>query len=103
MGSLLLPKGLTNPACWVTCLQAQTAKDVAPKPKSSGDKPLHDVVAGALARAISQATIHPIDTLKVRMQAGAKAATSGEARPPPSSHGLAKSGCGVGSLGARRK
>jgi solute carrier family 25 S-adenosylmethionine transporter 26 len=28
-----------------------------------------DVVAGALARALSQSTIHPLDTLKVRMQA----------------------------------
>jgi solute carrier family 25 S-adenosylmethionine transporter 26 len=37
-------------------------------------KPASDVLAGALARALSQSTIHPLDTLKVRMQA----------RPPPS-------------------
>lgn len=34
------------------------------------DKPAHDVVAGAMARAASQSTIHPLDTMKVRMQAG---------------------------------
>lgn len=37
-------------------------------------KPATDVLAGALARALSQSTIHPLDTLKVRLQA----------RPPPS-------------------
>lgn len=31
-------------------------------------KPASDVFAGALARAASQSTIHPLDTLKVRMQ-----------------------------------
>jgi solute carrier family 25 S-adenosylmethionine transporter 26 len=28
------------------------------------------VIAGAMARAASQSTIHPLDTMKVRMQAG---------------------------------
>jgi len=37
-------------------------------------KPLSDVLAGALARAGSQSTIHPLDTIKVKMQAGAQAA-----------------------------
>jgi len=31
-------------------------------------KPASDVLAGAMARAASQSTIHPLDTLKVRMQ-----------------------------------
>eukprot|EP01023_Acetabularia_acetabulum_P042119 TRINITY_DN413_c0_g2_i1.p1 TRINITY_DN413_c0_g2~~TRINITY_DN413_c0_g2_i1.p1 ORF type:complete len:351 (-),score=82.27 TRINITY_DN413_c0_g2_i1:1042-2094(-) len=31
-------------------------------------KPIQDVLAGAFARAASQSTIHPIDTLKVRLQ-----------------------------------
>ena len=31
-------------------------------------KPVTDVFAGAVARAASQSTIHPIDTLKVRLQ-----------------------------------
>ena len=29
-------------------------------------KPASDVLAGAMARAASQSTIHPLDTLKVR-------------------------------------
>lgn len=33
-------------------------------------KPASDVLAGAVARAASQGTIHPLDTLKVRMQHG---------------------------------
>ncbi|KAK9863434.1 hypothetical protein WJX84_004136 [Apatococcus fuscideae] len=32
-------------------------------------KPASDVIAGAMARAASQSTIHPLDTLKVRLQA----------------------------------
>ncbi len=66
-------------------MQAQTSADaVAPKAAPSGsDKPIHDVLAGALARAISQGTIHPIDTLKVRMQAGTKyVVTGGFVRKP---------------------
>jgi hypothetical protein len=51
-------------------------------------KPATDVLAGALARALSQSTIHPLDTLKVRMQAGARAA----APPVPTSKGLSKFG-----------
>merc|ERR1719506_2288221 len=37
---------------------------------SSKAKPLNDTIAGALARAASQSTIHPLDTVKVQMQAG---------------------------------
>mmetsp|Transcript_760 Transcript_760/g.2286 ORF Transcript_760/g.2286 Transcript_760/m.2286 type:complete len:407 (+) Transcript_760:1173-2393(+) len=53
-------------------------------------KPASDVAAGAIARAASQSTIHPLDTLKVRMQAGgAKKAVAGLSKmgqllPPPS-------------------
>jgi len=43
-----------------------TAAKEAPKLR-----PAIDVVAGGLARAMSQTTIHPLDTLKVRMQAPA--------------------------------
>lgn len=39
-------------------------------PPQPDTKPAHDVVAGAVARAASQSTIHPLDTMKVRMQAG---------------------------------
>lgn len=45
-----------------------TIPDAPPPPPS---KPASDVLAGATARAASQATIHPLDTLKVRMQANA--------------------------------
>ncbi|GBF92137.1 mitochondrial carrier protein [Raphidocelis subcapitata] len=47
-------------------------------PPPPPDKPAHDVVAGAMARAASQSTIHPIDTMKVRMQtSGLRAAGAG--------------------------
>jgi len=39
-------------------------------------KPLSDILAGALARAGSQSTIHPLDTIKVKMQAGVQAAAA---------------------------
>lgn len=39
-------------------------------PQAAQLKPLSDVLAGALARAASQSTIHPLDTMKVRIQAG---------------------------------
>lgn len=44
-----------------------------PPPPSNAEKPLNDVVAGAMARAASQGTIHPLDTLKVQMQVGKRA------------------------------
>lgn len=44
--------------------------ETAPSETKSGAKPLSDTVAGALARAASQSTIHPLDTVKVQMQAG---------------------------------
>lgn len=51
------------------------------------DKPAHDVVAGAMARAASQSTIHPLDTMKVRMQAGnaAQSNSTAAARAVPQS------------------
>lgn len=42
----------------------------APPPPNGAEKPANDVFAGAMARAASQSTIHPLDTMKVRMQAG---------------------------------
>ncbi|GAX74200.1 hypothetical protein CEUSTIGMA_g1649.t1 [Chlamydomonas eustigma] len=48
--------------------------------KSNQEKTITDVIAGALARAASQSTIHPLDTLKVRIQAGrGRAGTSNSA------------------------
>lgn len=46
-----------------------TVPDAPPQPPS---KPASDVMAGAIARAASQSTIHPLDTLKVRMQTSGK-------------------------------
>lgn len=49
----------------------------APPPPSQpkvDTKPASDVIAGAMARAASQSTIHPLDTLKVRLQTNHTAA-----------------------------
>lgn len=56
-------------------------------------KPASDIVAGAVARAASQGTIHPLDTLKVRMQAkgsGMRGPLSkfGRLVPPPGAQSL---------------
>ena len=45
-------------------------------------KPASDVLAGAVARAASQGTIHPLDTLKVRMQHGPPMSKIGKLIPP---------------------
>lgn len=50
---------------------------VASAPAKAATKPASDVIAGALARAASQSTIHPLDTLKVRLQARRGAAPQG--------------------------
>ncbi|KXZ47855.1 hypothetical protein GPECTOR_32g467 [Gonium pectorale] len=59
----------------------------SPPPAKVPLKPASDVFAGALARAASQSTIHPLDTLKVRLQTNR--ARSAAAPPPP---GLSKIG-----------
>ena len=48
---------------WVRTKQHWAALQVDMKPAS-------DVIAGAMARAASQGTIHPLDTLKVQLQSG---------------------------------
>lgn len=65
-----------------------------PPPPPPADKPAHDVVAGAMARAASQSTIHPLDTMKVRMQTGKAAAAGATIQPslplkPPKANPLA--------------
>lgn len=50
-------------------------------------KPMSDVFCGALARAASQSTIHPLDTLKVRLQTKGALAQASSAVP-----GLSKIG-----------
>ena len=44
--------------------------------------PVNDVIAGATARAASQSTIHPLDTVKVRMQAALKGNNPAPAKAP---------------------
>lgn len=56
-------------------------------------KPASDVLAGAVARAASQGTIHPLDTLKVRLQTG------GGLAPP----GVSKIGQLMPPVGAQAK
>ncbi|EIE24932.1 mitochondrial carrier [Coccomyxa subellipsoidea C-169] len=46
-------------------------------------KPASDILAGAVARAASQGTIHPLDTLKVRMQAEGGLSKYAKLVPPP--------------------
>lgn len=81
-----------------------TVPDAPPPPTLS--KPASDVVAGAMARAASQSTIHPLDTLKVRMQTSGKPVKGlskfGKLVPPSGSKGALKAakvlGSGVASL-----
>jgi hypothetical protein len=49
----------------------------APPAAPPDQKPVHDVMAGAMARAASQGTIHPLDTLKVQMQIGKRSPAAG--------------------------
>ncbi|KAH7621882.1 putative S-adenosylmethionine carrier 2, chloroplastic [Nannochloris sp. 'desiccata'] len=56
-------------------------KSAPPPPPHTDGKPAHDVVAGAVARAASQSTIHPLDTMKVRMQASSATAKAKVAAP----------------------
>jgi hypothetical protein len=62
------------PASSANASLATATTAAAPAKAKPQLKPASDVLAGALARALSQSTIHPLDTLKVRLQA----------RPPPS-------------------
>jgi len=72
---------------------AKTAQAVA------AEKASLDVLAGAAARAASQSTIHPLDTLKVRMQAPARGAPGGVNATPACAGSGSKYGLGAG--GAR--
>ncbi|KAK9794674.1 hypothetical protein WJX73_006307 [Symbiochloris irregularis] len=62
---------------------SSSAPAAPPPPPSKVDaKPATDVLAGAMARAASQGTIHPLDTLKVRMQHGKPLSKIGKLIPP---------------------
>jgi solute carrier family 25 S-adenosylmethionine transporter 26 len=64
-GRLARPQA--TPTCYV-----ETSSLTAVQPAAPAGKALVDILAGAAARAASQSTIHPLDTLKVRMQATAR-------------------------------
>jgi solute carrier family 25 S-adenosylmethionine transporter 26 len=55
-----------------TPVYVQTSGVVTVQPAAPSGRALVDVLAGATARAASQSTIHPLDTLKVRMQSAAR-------------------------------
>lgn len=52
------------PTAWRWCV-----RPVFPQRAQVDLKPASDVLAGAMARAASQSTIHPLDTLKVSARA----------------------------------
>lgn len=94
LGPLTLPRiSLPNPFSWLprprllggrpkrsalastsasiseSMLAGGAAAGASAAPSKVALKPASDVLCGALARAASQSTIHPLDTLKVRLQA----------------------------------
>lgn len=69
----------TAPSAAVPSAAASPSSSSSSKPKLEL-KPASDVLAGAVARAASQSTVHPLDTLKVRMQAADAVAASSSAR-----------------------
>ena len=60
-------------------VEVKLAKGATPPKAAASAKTsaLEETIAGGIARAGSQSTIHPIDTVKVRMQAGTASGTSG--------------------------
>mmetsp|Transcript_30688 Transcript_30688/g.67966 ORF Transcript_30688/g.67966 Transcript_30688/m.67966 type:complete len:398 (+) Transcript_30688:765-1958(+) len=77
----------TSVAISESMLSSPTSVPSAPPASKVPLKPASDVLCGALARAASQSTIHPLDTLKVRLQARRGAGVSST---PPA--GLSKIG-----------
>eukprot|EP00210_Caulerpa_lentillifera_P000655 g632.t1 len=62
--------------------------DTVASPPPPSSKAVSDVLAGATARVASQATVHPLDTLKVRMQTTVRTAKTvkGIGKPLPALH-----------------
>uniref|UniRef100_A0A7S3R8Y8 Mitochondrial carrier protein n=2 Tax=Dunaliella tertiolecta TaxID=3047 RepID=A0A7S3R8Y8_DUNTE len=98
--STRLPSMAQEPEASSSSTQSQQTAGRA-KPAKSKEKTLNDVIAGSMARACSQTTIHPIDTIKVRMQAGNKP-MEGPSTTAGSSRGIRVNAAGVqmqGGLG----
>lgn len=71
----ILRPGRPNSALFAssTAVTAPTVISVPESVPTPPPKPVSEVLAGATARVASQATIHPLDTLKVRLQTTSKA------------------------------
>ncbi|MEW5307696.1 MAG: hypothetical protein WDW36_010074 [Sanguina aurantia] len=85
----------TWPAAIVAAVAAAVPQASPPAPPS--EKTVHDVLAGAMARAASQGTIHPLDTMKVRLQTASRQSLSASAVPvtparPSVGHALSELG-----------
>lgn len=65
-GALCLSARLTPPSLYLSIPYSSQKKRPQPPAPPAEERTLVDVVAGALARALSQSAIHPLDTLKVR-------------------------------------
>lgn len=83
----ILRPGRTNSALFAssTAVAAPTVISVPESVPTPPAKPVSEVLAGATARVASQATIHPLDTLKVRLQTTSKA-IKGIGRTSPGLH-----------------
>jgi solute carrier family 25 (mitochondrial S-adenosylmethionine transporter), member 26 len=93
---------VTAAAAAPSAAAAAPSASAAPPPSSSSSskpklelKPASDVLAGAVARAASQSTVHPLDTLKVRMQAADAVAASSSARKAAAAAAAAAAAKGV--------
>eukprot|EP00191_Tetraselmis_sp_GSL018_P005791 CAMPEP_0177611448 /NCGR_PEP_ID=MMETSP0419_2-20121207/20495_1 /TAXON_ID=582737 /ORGANISM="Tetraselmis sp., Strain GSL018" /LENGTH=387 /DNA_ID=CAMNT_0019107175 /DNA_START=628 /DNA_END=1788 /DNA_ORIENTATION=+ len=92
----------------VSLAGSEAAKDAklqeTPEEREVAMKPASDVLAGAIARAASQSTIHPLDTLKVRMQTSSLRLAKGLSKigqlvpPAPDKSKLSHAISRVGSL-----
>lgn len=67
----MMKKPMTTNGIKTAPVNTTVVPDPPPSPRPV-TKPASDVLAGATARAASQATIHPLDTLKVRLQTNVK-------------------------------
>lgn len=67
---------------WGAWLEGALTEGALQRAGQVDTKPASDILAGAVARAASQSTIHPLDTLKVRMQAGGGVSKFARLVPP---------------------
>ncbi len=87
--SVAISESVLSASVTVTATSASAAAATLPSSPTAAApvskvplKPASDVLCGALARAASQSTIHPLDTLKVRIQAQRHISKAAPAMPP---------------------